>query len=78
MEQDKYQCKRNGKTYVLKPATVDKMGYQVTVFEEGNEVALRMYQVHYLGNMQHQNPYEKLGMEALKALARHDIEKGWL
>ena len=75
---EKYQCKRNGKTYELEVITPDNMGYTVTVYEEGNAGALRMYQVHYLGNSLYQKASEKSGVEALKELAKHDIEKGWL
>jgi len=35
-------------------------------------------QIGYLENAIYQQAYEKLGVEALKDLAKHDIEKGWL
>lgn len=72
---EKYQCKR--KTYEFVVATsVD--GYTVSVYEEGKETALRIYTVNYLANSLAQQVYGKLGVEALKELARHDIERGWL
>ena len=72
---EKYRWK--DKLYELRVAN-NEQGYSVTIYEEGKPIALRIYTVGYLVNMQYQSAYGKAGVQALKDLAKQDIQMGWL
>ena len=63
--------------FELRVAHTDQ-GYSVTIFEDGNAQAVRIYTVGYLVNMKSQSAYVKEGVQALIDLAKQDIQKGWL
>lgn len=72
---EKYTWK--DKLFELRAAHTDQ-GYSVTIFEDGNAQAVRIYTVGYLVNMKSQSAYGKDGVQALIELAKQDIQNGRL